>query len=253
MHILKYRIGAIVILMILQMMPVMVYAQEKTLEFWPELDVWYRFAPSWRISMYLPFSRNLETQYREGNIVLQADYAWGNSRIVQNRRMMDENRAQQTKIYLSRGGYLGGKSIDDKGENYDENTAFFEQHYRTPIKGHLLISHRGRTDLRWLGEDEDFSYRIRYRFMIEREWVAGKVSIVPYLNIEPYYDSRYETINRVRYIGGTTASWHPLFALEGNLTYQHDTRSSYEHLYAINLILHVFFESGKSRPPTVKP
>lgn len=224
------------------------HAQETTSEFWPEMDLWYRFAPSWKLSMYLPFSRNLETFYREGSIVLQADYAWGNSRFLPNRRLLDENRSRQMKACLTRGGFLRAKSLGDDGEAYSESMVFLEEHFRTPFKSHFLISHRLRSDFRWIGDDAEYSFRVRYRLMIEREWVMGKVSLVPYVNVEPYYDSRYETINRVRYIGGATVSFSPLFAIEGNITYQHDSRSSVTDLYALNMIVHVFFESGKARP-----
>lgn len=223
----------------------MAIGQETAKEIWPEIDLWYRLSPSWRFSMYVPLSKNIETKYREGSIVLQADYAWGKTRVLQNRRLLDENRSQQMKVCLSRGGYLAAKSLDDQGETYQEKMMFFEEHFRTPFKAHLLVSHRIRSDFRWLGDANDFSYRVRYRLMVEREWQVKKVSLVPYVNIEPYYDSRYETINRIRYIGGTSVSWTPQIAIEGNFTYQHDTRSSVTDLYALNIILHVYFETRR--------
>lgn len=225
----------------------MIKAQETAKEIWPEIDLWFRLTPSWRISMYVPLSKNIETKYREGSIVLQADYAWGNTRVLQQRRLLDENRAQQMKVCLSRAGYLAAKSLDDNGGTYQENMIFFEEHFRTPFKAHLLVSHRIRSDLRWIGEENEFSYRIRYRLLVEREWQVKGVSIVPFVNIEPYYDSRYETINRVRYIGGTSVAWTPQIAIEGNFTYQHDTRSSVTDLYALNIILHVFFETNRTK------
>ena len=66
-----------------------------------------------------------------------------------------------------------------------------ELHVRTPIKGGILVSHRLRTDLRWLGDDHEFSSRLRYRLQVEKEFTAGRWSIVPYANGEAYYDSRY--------------------------------------------------------------
>jgi hypothetical protein len=41
-------------------------------------------------------------------------------------------------------------------------------------------------------------------------------------------------------------AWSPRFALEGNITYQHDSRSSVTDLYALNVILHVYFEKGRA-------
>ncbi|MCC6411091.1 MAG: hypothetical protein IT270_05505 [Saprospiraceae bacterium] len=73
------------------------------------------------------------------------------------------------------------------------------------------------------------------------------MSFVPYVNVEPYYDSRYQTVNRVRFIGGGSMGWNPRFALEGNLTYQYDSRSSVTNLFAINVILHVYFETKKAK------
>ncbi|MCC6413811.1 MAG: DUF2490 domain-containing protein [Saprospiraceae bacterium] len=222
-------------------------AQETTIEFWPEIDAWYRISPAWRFSMYLPLSKNLETKYREGNLVLQADYTFGKSRVLQYRRMIDDTRAHNMKVWLVRGGYLGAKSLGDNGEAYKEHMAFAEIHARTPLKGKVLLSQRLRADLRWIGDEFTFSTRYRYRVMVEKEWTSGKVSVVPYVNVEPYYDSRYEIVNRVRLIGGTSLAWNPRFALEGNITYQYDSRSSVTHLYALNVILHVYFETKRAR------
>jgi hypothetical protein len=82
--------------------------------------------------------------------------------------------------------------------------------------------------------------------MIEKELKAKKVSIVPYINAEAYYDSRFNTINRFRGIAGTSVSWSKRFALEGNFTYQYDSKSSVTNLYAANLILHLYFQRKAS-------
>jgi len=221
-------------------------ADEPSYEFWPEIDVWWRLSPAWRLSMFLPLSKNIETDYREGNLILQADYAWGKGSRLYKARLLDESRAREMNTWMARGGYLGGRSLDDQGQNYRENTIFLELHNRTPIKGDVLLSNRLRTDLRWLGDDPEFSYRLRYRLMVEKEFEAGRASIVPYVNIEPYYDSRYGTVNRVRLIGGVTGSWSRRYALEGNITYQHDSRSSVTNLYALNLILHLYFDTSRA-------
>jgi hypothetical protein len=221
-------------------------AQESALEFWPEIDVWMRVSPAWRISLFVPISKNIETHYREGNFIPQVDYAWGKTR--HERRLLDENRAQKMKAFLVRGGYLAGKSLGDNGAAYQERTALAEFHLRIPLKGNFLLSHRLRTDLRWLGDDAAFSQRWRYRLMVEKEYAAGRTSLVPYLNVEPYFDSRYDTVNRVRLIGGATVAWTHRVAIEGNWTYQYDSRSSITYTNALNVILHVFFETKAARP-----
>jgi hypothetical protein len=222
-------------------------ADEPSYEFWPEIDLWLRLSPEWRLATYISLSNNIETKYREGALVLQADYAWGKEGRFYKARLLDENREQEIYNWLVRGGYLAGRSLDDHGETYRENTMFLELHNRYPIKGNILLSQRVRTDLRWLGDDPEFSYRLRYRLMVEKEFKVGQTSIVPYASIEPFYDSRYEIVNRLRLIGGVTGSWSPRYALEGNITYQNDSRSSVTNLYALNVVLHLFFDTSRAK------
>jgi hypothetical protein len=75
------------------------------------------------------------------------------------------------------------------------------------------------------------------------------MSIVPYVNVEPYYDSRYKTVNRVRLIPGASVSWTERLAVEGNMTYQYDSHSSARHVLALNVILHVFFDTSHPSQP----
>jgi hypothetical protein len=217
-------------------------------EFWPEIDTWLRLSPAWRLSLFVPVSKNLETHYREGNFIPQVDYAFG--KVNLGRRLLDEDRARNMKRFLLRGGYLGGRSLDDSGEAYAEHTAFAELHVRRPIKGGILLSHRLRTDLRWLGDDNpEFSWRWRYRLMVEREFDGGRVSVVPYVSVEPYYDSRYDTVNRVRLIAGGSVAWSPRTAIEVNGTYQYDSHSSTKEILALNVILHLFFDATHTPSP----
>jgi len=219
-------------------------AQSTSLEFWPETDIWYRLSPSWRFSAFIPVTKYNESKYRDLNIYLHADYAWGKTKHLIRRRLVDDNREQQMKIWMVRGLYMKGWSLGENSGAYSEDMVFAEIHRRIPLKGNVLLSQRIRTDLRWLGGDNNFSYRFRYRLMLEKEFQAGKSSIVPYVNAEPYWDSRYSTFNRVRAIGGATVSWGPRLAYEVNMTYQHDSKYDTTNLWALNIILHVFFEKN---------
>jgi hypothetical protein len=223
------------------------HAQKSTLEFWPEADIWYRLNPSWRLSAFLPMTKNVESKYREFNIYLQADYSWGNTKHVIIRRQIDDIKAQKIKAWMVRGGAMEGWSLADHGENYTEDMLFGEIHRRVPLKGDVLLSQRLRTDFRWLGKDPEYSYRIRYRIMIEKEYHSKHSSIIPYINAEPYWDSRYSLFNRLRLIGGTAISWGPRLALEGNFTYQYDSKASVTNVYATSIIAHWFIEKKHSK------
>jgi hypothetical protein len=224
-----------------------VIAQNSSFEFWPETDIWYRVSPSWRLSAFIPITKYHESKYRDLNIYLQADYAWGKTKHLHFGRLYNENRAEQMKAWMIRGGFMEGWSLGENAGAYRERMLFAEIHRRMPLGKKVLYSQRIRTDFRWVGQDPQFSYRIRYRVMVEKEFTSGHCSFVPYINAEPYWDSRYSTINRIRLIGGTTISWGPRFAVEANLTYQYDDHYDTRNLYAINMILHLFFESTRSK------
>jgi hypothetical protein len=219
-------------------------AQNSSLELWPESDIWFRLNPSWRFSSYIAITKYFESKDRDLNITLQADYAWGHAKNPYFGRLQDERRGQSMKTWLLRAGFMEGRSLHDHGENYNEEMAIAEIHKRVPIKNEGLLSLRFRTDYRWLGSNSDFSYRLRFRMMFEKEFKSGRRSFVPYINAEPFWDSRYSIVNRFRIIGGSTVSWGDLLAFEGNFTYQYDSKSSIENVYALNIILHLFFEKN---------
>lgn len=219
--------------------------QNSSLEFWPETDIWYRLNSAWRLSSFIPLTKYNESESRDINFYLNIDYAWGHSQFPISRRMLDQEKEQILKAWMVRGGFMKGWSLGNDSSEYAEDMFFTELHRRLPIKGNVLLSHRFRVDTRWLGQDNDFSYRFRYRLMVEKEYKSGNYSIVPYVNIEPYWDSRYSKVVKTRAIGGVTTSWGNRFAVEGNLTYQYDETYDTENLYAINVILHIFLEKSK--------
>ena len=72
-------------------------------------------------------------------------------------------------------------------------------------------------------------------------------SVVTLLNCMASF-CRKLTLNLV--VGGATFSWTHHAAIETNWTYQHDTRSSVTNLNALNVILHLFFETKAARLPS---
>jgi hypothetical protein len=217
-------------------------AQNSSFQIWPEADIWYTIDPSWRLSAFIPMTKYYDSKYRELNIYLQAEYKWGRLKYAIYRKLIDENKAQLMKAWMLRGGVMKGWGIGANSDNYHESMIFAEIHRRHPLIGNVMVSQRFRTDLRWLDPDAEFSYRFRYRGLIEKEFKTDEYSIVPYFHAEVSWDSRYDTFNRLRLVAGSTVSWEPSFMLEGNFTYQYDSKSSINNVYALNVILHLFFE-----------
>lgn len=220
-------------------------AQQTKFEFWPEIDVWYKVTPGLRLSSFASVTRYFEDDTRDMNISFQADHSFGNSKRFLFTRLLDQNRAGELKVWLVRGGYMNGWSFDVNND-YTEDMIFAEIHRRFLLKHLILFSQRLRFDNRWLGDDAEYSYRLRYRAMFEREFYSGKTSVIPFVSIEPFWDSRYEKLNRLRIIGGSTVSWKPRYAFEGNITYQYFSNSSFTNTLAFSAIMHLYFENAKS-------
>ena len=231
------------------MTPLAINGQNTSLEFWPEADIWYRISPSTRVSMLIPVTKYNESNHRDINLYLQGDYAWGHAKNPLYRRLVDDVRLVAFRSWMARGGMMKGWSLGEYAGSYYEDQLYAELHKRIPLKRNFLVSQRMRGDWRWLGEDNTFSYRVRLRVMVEKEFQKGNTSWVPYVNIEPYYDSRFEYINRVRMIVGTTFSRGKAIFWESNLTYQYDDRYDTDNLFAFNLIFHVIMESKKAKKP----
>ena len=228
-------------------------AQGFNYEFWPEADIWYKVTPGLRLSSLVSVTKYLESKTRDLNVTLQADHSFGKSKRFFFARLMDQNQPESLKVWLARGGYMGGWSLYDSSESYSEDMLFAELHRRILLKHLILFSQRIRMDNRWLGQGPQYSYRFRYRAMFEREFLSGKTSIIPYISVEPFYDSRYKLFNRVRSIGGATISWKQRFALEGNITYQYDSKASTTNVLAFNAILHLYFETPKVKESEGEP
>jgi hypothetical protein len=223
-----------------------VKAENTSKEFWPEVDLWWRMSPEWRLSSFFALSRNVETNYREGDFLIQGEYSWGESNKPVFMRLVDVAEAEKVKPMMARLGYLKGRGLEEEesGESFSEKSAYGEFYFRVPLKETAFFTQRLRSDLRWIGPEDEYSYRLRYRLMIEKELILKEISYVPYLNLEPYYDSRYDAINMLRTSIGSSVKWSKWYALEGNVTYQYGPRTEITNLYAISAILHLFYDSA---------
>lgn len=222
-------------------------AQNTSYEFWPEADIWYRLNPSWRVSGLVPLTKYNESNTRDLNVYLQLDYAWGKTKHPFNFQLIDDMKAQQLKAWMLRGGVMKGSSLYDLGDSYNEEMIYAELHHRVPFKGNLLLTHRLRPESRWLGSNGTNSARYRYRLMLEKEFEYKNWSIIPYLNAEVYWDSRYSSFSRLRCMAASSFSPIPKIALETNLTYQYDVHYATKNLFAFNLVFHFFFERNTSK------
>ena len=89
------------------------------------------------------------------------------------------------------------------------------------------LENRARVDLRWIGGE----YSTRYRLRVEatREFTVAGHSIVPYFNVEWFYDTRYDGWARTLYTAGPEVT---LNSTSGSSSTWHDRRTDSERVEA---------------------
>ena len=95
------------------------------------------------------------------------------------------------------------------------------------------MAQRIRVDLR--DANGEFSARPRYRLQLEREARLFRVHTVPYINAEAYYDTRFDTVNRLRFQAGLEVVLTKRWRVEPYFTRQHDQHPQPRKLNAFGL------------------
>jgi Protein of unknown function (DUF2490) len=185
-------------------------------ELWPEVDLFVTLNPVWRLFFLANITQERETNIdQEGQVGAHVDYLFN-------------------KYLAFRAGYRYGFSLQED-EPFQENRILFEQTIRLPIPWKILMSDRNRQDLRWV--DGAFSVRYRNRLMLQRDFILADFRFTGYGSAEVYYDSRYDTFNRNRFVFGVVLPLSRHFGLDLNYARQNDNRSKPYHVDAIGIIL----------------
>jgi|SRR5215510_12690419 len=210
---------------------VTVYAQDETEnEIWPEINVFVPLNEKFRLMFLASVTKSRETQNTtEGTLGAHLDYFW-------NRRL------------TLRAGYrrISALNSDDP---YIEHRMITEQTLRFPLKEQILLTDRNRQDFRWMRGD--FSFRYRNRLTVEKEYHLFGRPLTPYGSAEVYFDSRFSTFNRYRFVGGIQISKKPaqpwLHILRKERVWdiyylrQEDTRSEPKHVNALGITFSIHF------------
>jgi Protein of unknown function (DUF2490) len=209
----------IICLLLLSCLSGSVFAQDGPTnrdEVWPEVDLYINLNSKWRLFFLGNISQERETNIDiEGQVGAHVDHFFN-------------------KYLVFRTGYRYGFSLIEE-DSFQEHRILFEQTFRVPIPWKILLSDRNREDLRWV--DGSFSVRYRNRLMLERDFGIGNFRFTSYASAEIYYDSRFDTFNRNRFVIGTTIPVNKHFALDLSYARQNDSRSQPNHVNAIGVVL----------------
>jgi hypothetical protein len=114
------------------------------------------------------------------------------------RPSLREEDWQARRYFWVRLGYDHVFTTEDRdSEETSEYRGIVAVHGRTWLPGQILVEGRMRADLRWIGSE--YSTRYRARLEINRDFVVRGRTVTPYLQIEPFYDTRYDGWARTLY------------------------------------------------------
>lgn len=146
-------------------------------EIWPEVDFYFPLNERFRLVVAAGTEKASETRdATEGQAGVYLDCFF------------------RERITL-RAGYRHGFELGSN-KPFSEHRVVLDQTFHKPLPRAFVFSDRNRQEPRWV--NGDFSMRFRNRATIERTFVAGKRSLVPYGSGEIFYDTRFSTFNRVR-------------------------------------------------------
>lgn len=199
-------------------------------EIWPEVDLFFPLNERFRLVLAAGSEKASET--KEGLEAQAGAYV---------------DCFFRDRITL-RAGYRYGFALGDN-DPFSEHRVVLDQTFHKPLQSKFVFTDRNRQELRWI--NGDFSLRFRNRAKLERAFVIGKRSLVPYSSGELFYDSRFSTFNRFRLIAGTEIvfakreTWlmniRRQRILDVYYLWQTDSRSQPKRLHAIGVTFEVHF------------
>ena len=208
-------------------------------EAWPEAQVFVGLNARTRLFLNAAYAKGKESDQATLDLAAYVDVSLlpiGPRR----RRAVRTEDWQRNRYFWARVGYdRVFKITDAEGRSVAEDRGILSLWGKVPLPGSVWLESRARVDLRWIGAD--YSTRYRWRMEATREFAVHDHSLVPYLNAEWFYDTRYDGWARALYQAGFefTVSRHYRFEL--NLSQQTDNLPETSRLNAFSVVVKGYY------------
>jgi hypothetical protein len=209
-------------------------AGDYALEYVPEFDAFVKLSDKTRVFLLADVTNNQTIGKSEGEVGAHLDITL---KPVLRPHLNEADWARDRYLWM-RVGYVVLASPDNRGSGPEERRGILELTGRVPLPNDIWLVNRGRADLRELGGEPSQRYRLRAG--LERETVVSGVVTVPYAQAEAFYDTRYDTLNRMLYQFGAEIELSKQWRIEPYYARQNDTRSATAHVDRIGLVLKYF-------------
>jgi hypothetical protein len=185
-------------------------------EFWPELSAYVRLNPQTRIFLDTSLAKGKESDVESWDTGAYVDVTL---KALEGRSLLNMDWQQSRSIW-TRIGYDRVFDAVAKPRSVTEDRGILALYGKVLLPGAVMVESRARADLRWIGGD--YSTRFRFRVEASREFSLLDHSVVPYFNVECFYDTRYDGWARVLYQAGSEVTTGEHFRFEVYLAHQAD-------------------------------
>ena len=181
-------------LVLLSMAPLACLAQlaAKTEEFWPEVNVFYKFNDKYRLYGMASGTKQ-QTSYSEGAVGIFLDYF--TYPFVKFLRPHHNEDLPKKYLWL-RVGYQYSRSPPEAENPFKENTFVTEANGRFDIPWDILMTVKNRFD--WRFKTDGFFVRYRPRIVVEKDFRTEYLFLTPYLWGEYFGNFGNSSINKFR-------------------------------------------------------
>jgi hypothetical protein len=209
-------------------------------EFWPEGQLFVGLNPRTRVFLNAAYAKGKESDERSLDTAAYLDISFLPVGPRRRRAYMDQDW-QRGRYFWARVGYdRVFKATEGEGSpSVAEDRGILSLWGRVPLPGDVWLENRARVDLRWIGGE----YSTRYRLRVEatREFTVAGHAIVPYVNVEWFYDTRYDGWARTLYQAGGEVTVNKHWRFELNLSQQTDTLPETSRLNAFSVVLKGYY------------
>ncbi len=210
------------------------YAADSS-EVWPEVSFFKKLNPQTRLFLNAAYAEGKESDDASLDLAAYLDVS-----LKPFRRKLQTEDWQRNRYFWARIGYDHiFKSADGEAAEVSENRGIVSFHANAQLPAEIVLEARARADLRWIGDD----YSTRYRFRLEatHEFTVLDHAVVPYFNVEWFYDTRYNGWARTLYKLGPVITAGPHFRYEIYVARQEDRLPSKSDLNALGLNLKWYY------------
>jgi hypothetical protein len=200
-------------------------------EFWPEASIFLTTGPRTRVLLDTAYASGKESDTQSLDLAAFLDLSL---KPIRRKLQLGEDW-QRSRYVWARIGYDHIAQAEGQGRlQAAENRGIVSFYVKAHLPAEVWLEGRARADLRWIGSD----YSTRYRFRVEanREFLLHDHPVVPYLNYEWFYDTRYDGWSRTLLSAGTEVTANKHFRYELYVSEQQDRLPRDSSLLGIGVV-----------------